>query len=52
MLKLLYIATVSIVSYLIGKYYERYQWNKLIKQGKIPQPKNPRSKHDEYWVNF
>lgn len=30
----------SILFFFIGKYYERLQWNKLIKNGKIPKPKN------------
>jgi len=28
-----------LLGYLVGKYKERTDWNKLIEQGKIPAPK-------------
>ena len=45
------IIPVTIVSFLIGKYTERIQWNKLIKMGKIRKPNNSNLNHDQYWAN-
>ncbi len=42
---------IIITSFLIGKYTERFQWNKLIKLGRIPKPNNPNLNHSDYWVN-
>ncbi len=42
---------VAITSFLIGKYTERLQWNKLIKSGVIPRPKNRNLNHSQYWAN-
>lgn len=47
----LIIIPVAIVSFLIGKYTERIQWNKLIKLGKLPRPTNPNLNHEDYWAN-
>lgn len=47
----LIITGVAIVSFLIGKYTERFQWNKLIKVGKIRRPNNPNLNHSQYWAN-
>lgn len=47
----LIIIPVAIVSFLIGKYTERLQWNKLIKLGKIRRPNNSNLNHEDYWVN-
>ncbi len=30
--------TTAVVSFLIGKYSERIQWNKLIERGVLPKP--------------
>jgi hypothetical protein len=27
-----------ILGIVLGKYHERFEWNKLIRQGKIPKP--------------
>jgi hypothetical protein len=45
------IITIAIVSFLIGKYTERLQWNKLIKVGKLPRPKNTKLNHQDYWAS-
>jgi hypothetical protein len=42
---------IIITSFLIGKYTERFQWNKLIKLGRIPKPNNPNLNHSDYWAN-
>ena len=47
----LIIIPVAIVSFLVGKYTERVQWNKLIKLGKLPRPTNRNLNHDQYWAN-
>jgi hypothetical protein len=41
MLTLILLPIVAITGFIIGKYSERFQWNKLIKQGKIPRPNKP-----------
>lgn len=33
------IILTSLVSFLIGKYHERFNWNKLIEKGVLPKPK-------------
>ena len=48
---ILIVAITMIVSFLIGKYIERFQWNKLIKEGRIPKPNNPNLRHEDYWAN-
>lgn len=40
-----------VVAFIVGKYHERIQWNKLIKLGKIRRPNNPNINHDQYWAN-
>lgn len=45
------IITVSIASFLVGKYTERLEWNKLIKLGKIQRPNNASLNHYKYWAN-
>lgn len=47
----LIIISVAIVSFLLGKYTERLQWNKLIKLGKIRRPNNSNLNHEDYWAN-
>lgn len=47
----LIILPVVVISFFIGKYHERLQWNKLIKFGKIPRPKNSKLNHEDYWAN-
>lgn len=47
----LIIIPVTIVSFLVGKYTERLQWNKLIKLGKLPRPTNRNLNHEDYWAN-
>jgi hypothetical protein len=42
---------VAVTSFLIGKYSERFQWNKLIKLGRIPKPSNPNLNPNQYWAN-
>ena len=42
---------VVVTAFLIGKYTERIQWNKLIKTGKIRRPNNPNLNHEDYWAN-
>jgi len=34
--------TTAVVSFLIGKYHERINWNKLIERGVLPKPTNRR----------
>ena len=51
MITFIIIIPVTIVSFLIGKYTERIQWNKLIKMGKIRKPNNSNLNHDQYWAN-
>lgn len=41
---------IAILSYFIGKYVERFKWNKLIRVGVIPRPKNPKLNHKDYWA--
>ena len=41
----------SAISYGIGKQRERLEWNKLIRDGRIPRPTNPKYNHSEYWAN-
>lgn len=45
------IIPVAVVGFIVGKYHERLQWNKLIKLGKIRRPNNPNINHDQYWAN-
>lgn len=45
------IIPVVVVAFIVGKYHERLQWNKLIKLGKIRRPNNPNINHDQYWAN-
>ena len=45
------IIPVAITAYLIGKYVERFRWNKLIRLGVIPRPKNSNLNHEDYWAN-
>jgi hypothetical protein len=45
------IIPVAITAFIVGKYHERLQWNKLIKLGKIPRPKNSNINHNQYWAN-
>jgi hypothetical protein len=45
------IIPVAIVSFLLGKFIERLKWNKLIKIGKLPRPKNQNLNHEDYWAN-
>ena len=45
------IIPVAVVSFLVGKYTERIQWNKLIILGKLPRPTNRNINHDQYWAN-
>ena len=51
MLTLILLPIVAITGFLIGKYSERLQWNKLIKLGKIPRTTNPNLNHEDYWAN-
>jgi hypothetical protein len=51
MIEFILITIVAITSFLIGKYTERLQWNKLIKLGRIPKPNNPNLNHSDYWAN-
>lgn len=39
MITLLFLVNI-IVFFLLGKYHERWEWNKLIREGKIPAPKD------------
>jgi hypothetical protein len=43
---------VAVMSYYIGKHQERIEWNKLIKDGILPKPRQPRLSKDEidYWI--
>ena len=45
------IIPVAVVSFIVGRYHERFQWNKLIKMGKLPRPKNSKLNHQDYWAN-
>lgn len=45
------IIPVAVVGFIVGKQHERFQWNKLIKLGKIRRPNNPNINHDQYWAN-
>lgn len=38
-LSIIFIAISAIIFYILGKYQERKDWNKLIEEGKIPKPK-------------
>ena len=51
MITLILLPLVAVASFLIGKYSERLQWNKLIKLGRIPRPKNSNLDHSKYWAN-
>ena len=51
MATLILLPIVAITGFLIGKYSERLQWNKLIKLGKIPRPSNSKLDHNKYWAN-
>ena len=42
---------IAINAYLLGKYHERRQWNRLIKDGHLPRPNNPSLDHSQYWAN-
>lgn len=48
---LVLITVLVVAAFLIGKYTERIQWNKLIKMGKIRRPNNPNLNHEDYWAN-
>ena len=48
---LILLPIVAVTSFLIGKYSERLQWNKLIKLGRIQRPSNSKLDHSKYWVN-
>jgi hypothetical protein len=48
---LILLPIVAVASFVIGKYSERLQWNKLIKLGRIPRPSNPNLNHKDYWAN-
>jgi hypothetical protein len=50
MITFIIIPTV-VVAFIVGKYHERIQWNKLIKLGKLPRPTNPNLNHEDYWTN-
>ena len=43
---------VAVMSYYIGNHQERIEWNKLIKDGILPKPTQPRLSKDEidYWI--
>ena len=43
------ILTLMVLSFFIGKYSERHEWNKLIKSGKIPKPKKS---NDDYMGHY
>lgn len=45
------IIPVAVVSFIVGRYHERFQWNKLIKMGKLPRPNNSKLNHQDYWAN-
>jgi hypothetical protein len=51
MITILSTLSIATVSFLIGKYSERLQWNKLIKSGRIPRPSNSKLHHNKYWAN-
>ena len=51
MITLILLPIVAVASFLIGKYSERLQWNKLIKLGRIPRPINSKLNHSKYWAN-
>jgi len=50
-LTVLTLILTAAISYSIGKQRERLEWNKLIRDGKIPRPTNPNIDHSEYWAN-
>lgn len=37
---LMVVTPMMILSFLIGRFIERLQWNKLIEKGIVPKPKN------------
>lgn len=41
-----------VIGWLLGKYKERKDWNKLIKQGKIPKPKNYVNFEESYYNDY
>ncbi len=51
MITLILLPIVAITGFLIGKYLERLQWNKLIKLGRIPRPTNSKLEYNKYWAN-
>ena len=50
-LTVLTLILTAAISYSIGKQRERLEWNKLIRDGKIPRPNIPNIDHSEYWAN-
>ena len=46
------IVLVAFVFFYLGKHQERIEWNKLIKDGILPKPTQPRLSKDEidYWI--
>lgn len=43
---------IAFVFFYLGKHQERIEWNKLIKDGILPKPTQPRLSKDEidYWI--